>query len=63
MEIIICTNPVLDSPPGQKFLIVIHSELGSVVNTEILCNPEGGEQLPQDLYQALGSGFLLTVKD
>ena len=39
------------------------SKLGSVIRGEILCDPEGGEQLPQDLDQALGDGFLLKVVD
>ena len=44
-------------------MCVMGSKLGSVIRGEILCGPKGGEQLAQDLDQALGSGFLLKVID
>ena len=63
MGIIRCTHSVLNSPPGQEFLCVMGSKLGSVISGEIICDLKSGGQLPKDLDQALGGGFLLKVVD
>ena len=39
---------------SQKFLCIKGSKLRPVISGEILCDPERGGQLPQDLDQALG---------
>ena len=61
MRIIIGTYPVLDTPPFEKFLCDMGSELGSVIRSEIFRNPEGCELVPQDLHRALGSTLVLLV--